>query len=413
MTCSFCNKSVRTNITEAASHKFPSSYMTDDEYHWLVCTACGDIENKATHSLDDEGVCTICNLPISSTPGVVYDISADGPYAEVVGYTGTAKKVKIAEEYNGLHVKVIYEKAFYNNDNITSVVIPDSVTSIGDYAFAYCPNFRSVVIGDSVTSIGDSAFVRCPSLSSVVIGEGVTSVGVWAFYDCTSLSSIVIPDSVTNIGEYAFCSCSNLSSIIMGNSVTSIGNYTFCDCTSLSSIVIPDSVTNIGEYAFYECYSLSSVVIGDSVTRIGDIAFANCYSLSSVVIPDSVTSIGRGAFSGCHSSLCTEYEFGKYVRSGDNPYAVLIEVTNKNMSSYTIHENTKVIAYGVFSDCSRLTEITIPDSVTSISASAFAGCSSLKDVYYTGSEEEWKAISIGRNNYDLTSATKHYNYIPE
>ena len=356
-TCSFCNKVVRTNVTEATSHKFPTNYTIDNEYHWLTCSVCGDIDGKAFHTLDDEGICTICQLPVSSTPGVVYEVSSDGTYAEVIGYEGTATKVKISSEYNGVPVTKIYDSAFVNNKTITSVVIPDSVTSIGSRAFNECRSLTSVVIGDSVTSIGSRAFNECRSLTSVVIGDSVTSIGSRAFNECRSLTSVVIGDSVTNIGEGAF-------------------NY----CISLTSVVIPDSVTSIGDEAFYGCTSLTSVVIGDSVTSIGSYAFGYCRSLTSVVIPDSVTSIGSEAFDSCHSSLYTEYEYGKYVRSGDNPYALLIGTTNENMSSYTIHDDTRVIANYAFSGWSRLSSITIPDGVTSICSTAFYDCTSLTSV---------------------------------
>ena len=153
-----------------------------------------------------------------------------------------------------------------------------------------------------------------------------------------------------------------------------------------TDVVIPptfpdgDRVTSIGYDAFYYCSSLTSIVIPDSVTSIGEWAFCSCSSLTSVVIPDSVTSIGGSAFDGCNSALYTEYEYGKYIGDEDNPYAVLIEVTNKNLSTYTINESTKHIAYGVFSGCQRLTSIEIPDSVTSIGNYAFSSCDSLTSV---------------------------------
>ena len=332
-TCQNCGKVEVCNETPIADHTFASTYTTDNSFHWFKCQFCSAINGKAEHTLDDNGICTACNMVIGATEGILYSISTDGTYAEVIAYTGTATKVRIAEEYNGLPVKVIYQEAF-KNLNITSVVIPDSVTSIGD-----------------------SAFFGCTSLTSVTIGNSVTSIGYDAFYNCTSLTSVTIPDSVT-----------------------SIGNTAFQNCASLTSVTIGDSVTSIGHGAFSGCTSLTSVTIGDSVTSIGDSAFSDCTSLTSVTIGDSVTSIGEGAFDGCNSALYTEYELGKYVGNETNPYAVLIEVTNKNMSTYAIHPDTKVIGGYAFADCSRLTSITIPDGVTSIGGSAFSDCTSLTSV---------------------------------
>ena len=390
MTCPLCDKVVRTNKTEKLDHDYATTYTIDNDYHWYKCNGCNAVDGKELHNLDDAGVCTVCDLPTVSTPGVIYDLSEDKSYAVVVGYTGTATKVKIAEEYNGVLVTMIYNSAFHDNDTITSVVISNSVTSIGDSAFSSCSSLTSVVIGDSVTSIGDFAFADCDSLTSIIIPDSVTSIGDFAFADCDSLTSIVIPNSVTIIGYNAFYGChpsiyneyefgryvgsvdnpylalveitnKNMSAYTIHDDTKVIGESVFEGCSRLSSITIPDSVTSIGGYAFSSCSSLTSVVIGDSVTSIGYRSFFDCSSLTSVVIPDSVTNIGVWAFYGC----------------------------------------------------SGLTSIVIPDSVTSIGAYAFDSCSSLTDVYYTGSEEEWAEISIGDYNYDLTNVTIHYNYIPE
>ena len=187
----------------------------------------------------------------------------------------------------------------FRNQKIESYIIPDSVTSIGDYAFSRCSSLSNIVIPDSVTDIGKCAFYFCSSLSNIVIPDSVTSIGNDAFLRCSSLSNIVISDSVTSIGNGAFLGCSSLSNIVIPDSVTSIGNDAFSDCSSLSSIVIPDSVTDIGNDAFSHCSSLSNIVVPNSVISIGDRAFWDCSFLSNIVIPDSVTNIGNGAFHGC------------------------------------------------------------------------------------------------------------------
>jgi hypothetical protein len=211
-------------------------------------------------------------------------------------------------------VTSIGTRAFENCSRLTSITIPDSVTSIGKNAFKgtkwleeypddmviingiiykYKGKKRNIAIPDGVTSIGDSAFDGCSRLTSITIPDGVTSIGDSAFEVCSRLTSITIPDSVTSIGDSAFDGCSRLTSITIPDSVTSIGNNAFCWCESLTSITIPDSVTSIGNYAFACCSNLTSITIPDSVTSIGYCAFKGCSSLTSITIPNSVTSIGN------------------------------------------------------------------------------------------------------------------------
>ena len=365
---------------------------------------CGD---NLTWSLDtDTGV-----LEISGT-GNMYNWT-DSSHAPWYSNRSIIKTVLI-----GNSVTSIGFCAFYKCISLTSVTIGNSVISIGNSAFEDCTRLKSIEIPDSVTSIGDWAFSDCTSLTSVTIPNSVTSIGDVAFSGCTSLTSVyitdiatwcgisfknyssnplyyaknlylnnklvadlVIPNSVTSIRDGAFSGCTSLTSVTIPDSVTSIGDRVFSGCTSLTSVTIPDSVTSIGSSAFYECTSLASITIPDSVTSIDWYAFEGCISLTSITIPNSVTSICFCAFSGCIS-----------------------------LTSVTIPDSVTSIGDYAFSDCTDLTSVTIPDSVTSIGDGAFSCCYSLKDVYYTGTEDEWNRISIGTDNEYLTNATIHYSY---
>ena len=188
---------------------------------------------------------------------------------------------------------------FSNIAILTSVMIPDSVTTIGNNAFNGCSGLTSVTIPDSVTTIGNSAFMSCTGLTSVTIGNSVTTIGMAAFNNCSSLTSVTIGNSVTTIGDGAFNLCTGLTSIIIPNSVTTIGQGAFYGCSSLTSVTIPSGVTSIVMETFRNCTGLTSVTIPDSVTTIGSGAFVNCTGLTSVTIGNGVTTIGQGAFSGC------------------------------------------------------------------------------------------------------------------
>lgn len=142
---------------------------------------------------------------------------------------------------------------------LTSVTIPDSVTTIGDYAFEECSGLTDVNVGSGVTSIGDGVFGYCTDLTSIVIPDSVTSIGCHAFSHCSSLTSITIPDSVTTIGEGAFSDCTGLTEVHIGSGVTTIGEWAFYKCSGLTSITIPDSVTSIGGSAFQYCSNLNEI----------------------------------------------------------------------------------------------------------------------------------------------------------
>ena len=211
------------------------------------------------------------------------------------------KLLKAPQGLNGNYsvkvgTRIICDDAFSKCSSLTSIVISNSVPSIGDWAFSDCTSLSNIVIPNSVTSIGEGAFSSCTSLSNIVIPDSVTRIGNLAFSNCTSLSNIVISDSVTNIGDDVFYQCSSLTSIVIPNSVTCVGDEAFCNCRSLSNIVIPNSVTSIGVSVFWGCSSLVNMDIPDSVTRIGDWAFVNCSNLSYDLKQELISRFGDELF---------------------------------------------------------------------------------------------------------------------
>ena len=328
-----------------ADHSWATIYSNDKIYHWYACAKCDAVKDRVAHTENEEGVCEICEAVIGSTAGIIYDVSSDGTYAEVIGYEGTAKRVRIADNYNGVPVTNLCDNAFKNTE-IVSVIIPDSVTSIGAGVFYFCDSLTNVVIGDEVTSIGRYAFHSCDSLTSIEVSENNN-----AYKD---IDGDLYSKDGTVLMKYAIGKTA--TEFIIPNGVTTIGSYTFFECRSLVNVVVPDSVTLIENYAFRSCWSLSSVEMGDGVTTIGDYAFSGCKNLISMIIPDSVTLIG-------------DY---------------------------------------VFKNCESLTSVVIGDSVTSIGDYAFDGCRSLTEVYYKGTVSDWENISIGYSNSDLTNATRYY-----
>ena len=260
--------------------------------------------------------------------------------------------------------------AFRDGFGLTSVTIPNSVKNIGNAAFRGCIGLTSITIPDSVTYISDQTFYDCWGLTSVTIPNSVTSVGNNAFYNCksitaldlncenvgnwfgdskTKITTVTLGEKVKSIGESAFSGFTGLTSINIPNSVTSIGESAFYGCTGLTSINIPEGVTSIGESAFYGCTGLTSVTIPNSVTSIGPGVFRGCTGLTSINIPNSVTSIKGSAFRGC-----------------------------TGLTSINIPEGVTSIGWSAFSGCSGLTSITIPSSVTSVDNDAFSGCTNIK-----------------------------------
>lgn len=312
----------------------------------------------------------------------------------------------------------IDNNAFYYNENLTSVTIPNSVINIGETAFAYCTELTSVTIPESVTAIGNGPFAGCiylldinveganPAYTSVdgvlftkdlttlvqhpagrdgayEIPQGVEIIGDYAFDNNLKLESVTISGTVTTIGYRSFFNCPSLTSLTIGESVTTIGYAAFYQARSLTSVTIPNSVITIGERAFYYCDKLSSVTIGESVTSIGAVAFSSCFNLTSVTIPASVTTIGNDPFIACTSLTSI------HVAEANPAYAsvdgvlfskdktTLIMFPAGKEGAYEIPQGVTDISQDAFYYCLSLTSVTIPASVTKIDDYAFGYCSSL------------------------------------
>ena len=346
----------------------------------------------------------------------------------------------------------IGEKAFSNCSSLKNITIPSSITSIGTWAFEYCKGLTGVYITDLTAwcnisfdnyaanplNYAKNLYLNNELVTELVIPNNITSIGKAAFVGCSSLTSITIPNSVTSIGEEAFWYCDNLESItvpsldnislgyllgsldrleslktVIVTGGTTISESAFWYCTCLTSITIPNSVTSIGEEAFVGCSSLTSITIPSSVTSIGKDAFRDCASLTSITIPNSVTSIGSSVFRGCTSLESISIPFAGGTNNGVvvNPSRIVGDVRT-SLKTVIITGGTEINDHA-FKGWSSLESITISDSVTSIGLSAFEDCSSLKNVYYTGTEEQWNRISIDSWNSPLTRATIHYNYTGE
>ena len=322
--------------------------------------------------------------------------------ARVISYSGTPENITISESvwYEGYTFKVTsIDSAFDGCTSLTSVTIPNSVTRIDNKAFYNCTSLTSITIPDSVTTIGSSAFYGCTSLTSVTIGNSVTSIGESAFKNCTSLTSVKIGNNVTSIGSYTFEYCRSLTSVTIPDSVTSIGYSAFCGCTSLTSVTIPNSVTDIGLYAFSDCTSLTSIDYNGTVSQWKSI---KGYGNVSKIIKCTDGIIGNGNTVTIDNLKYKIYDdTASLVGYTDTPENLIIPES-------VLYEGYTVTVTGIgdeaFYNSTSLISVTIPNNVTSIGSSAFSGCTSLKSFNYSGTKSQWKAITIGSDNYYLTHA---------
>lgn len=256
----------------------------------------------------------------------------------------------------------------------TEYTVPSTVTAIGDRAFEYANILTAVTLPNTVNSIGSYAFVECHGLTSFEIPKGVTSISDGAFKYCTHLTSINLPDGITGIAASTFYGCTALADVVLPKSLTSIGESAFCFCSGLTSMDIPNQVATIGKEAFRDCNKLASVTLPKNLSSIGEGAFKWCESLTSAVIPEGVTTISNSLFSGC-SKLTSVTIKGEVTSIGEGAFG-----SCKLLTDFDIPATVTTIGSGAFSYCTGLSSIIIPDSVKTIEMRTFYECKGLVSV---------------------------------
>lgn len=299
------------------------------------------------------------------TAGTTYP--SDNDYYPYNGYTKPTGAITIPDsiEHDGVTYPVtrIGSNSFDECSNITSILLPNTITEIGTTSFSKT-GIDTMIVPNSVQQIGLGAFYHCPNLTYVCIPPSVQSMGNGVFQDCSSLSTVLFNARNCTFSTYsastyrgvtfrkAFDTCINLTTVIFGDSVETIPYAIFYECSSLTNVTIPSTVNSIGMYAFLGCESLTSIILPDSITTIPDGLFYNCSTLTNVIIPNAVSSIGNSAFRNCTS-----------------------------LHNIDLPNNLIIIGNSAFEGCTLLDSVVIPVMVDSIGESAFASCTGLHDIF--------------------------------
>lgn len=315
-----------------------------------------------------------------------------------------------------------------NGVAITDIVLPDyidgyPVTKIGDNAFENCENLTGITLGQNVVSVGNSAFRNCKSLEKIKFNENLISIGEYSFYSCKNLKSAPLPNSLCALGKYAFAyctsikatptytlkdtqltsiddftfyGCSNISQVRLPDSLLSIGNSSFAECTSLStSINFPDSLTKIGEYAFSNSPIKGTLYLTQKITHIGDYAFLNCQLSTIYIRSENLNYIGKNAFECSTLKSITgntdNYSTSDGVLFNKDKSVLLKYPSGKTNYFYAIPDSVKTISDSAFKNCPNLKTLKIPDNIEKIDNGNITDCTNIEKILYSNSKEQWNS----------------------
>ena len=365
----------------------------------------------------------------------------------VIGYRAFFECVNIKNIRIPDNVKKIEGSAFYGCTGLTAIAIPDSTTSLGDYVFADCTNLSDIALGNGIYNIGHSAFAGCSGLTDITIPSSVVNIEGAAFSEC-SFTNVEIPEGVKSIGSGVFAHCNKLTSVTIPASVTSIIGGLFVGCSNIIDIycpdfakwceiefssstlnnrvnlylngqlvagdtVIPNGVTKIGDFAFSDYRALTSVTVPDSVTSIGRFAFGNCSALTSVTVGSGVEEIGNSAFDGC-SNLSGVFigdvakwcavKFGN-VTSNPLCYAGKLYLNSELVTDLVIPDSVTSIGGYTFYNCSALTSVTIGSGVEKIGTETFGNSRNLTNIYCKPTTPPTLGLNVF---YNISTSAKIY-----
>ncbi len=391
----------------------------------------------------------------TSLDGVLYD----GTMTKIIKYPPCRENDSFVLPET---VETIETDAFTDCENLKSIVLPDSLMYINQYAFSYsglekvtipenvknlswgafrgCSKLKEfIMLSENETEIDGEIFSNCTSLTDISLPDNVAKIGSWAFAGCTSLKTFAVPDHIKVIDYGAFGGCTGLESVYLPESLTALASELFQHCTGLTYVYIPEGVTRIGDRAFENCEKLRQINIPAETTYIGAYAFSGCASLVNLKIPATVETLYPTAFNGCKSlgdfsidKNNQSYCFENGVIFTKDKTTLIRCLENTPFSEYAVPHEVTVIGEGAFrgcadiqtvklspylitiktlafADCGQLAEIIVPATLSWVQYGAFDGCENLKKVYYGGSLSDWMDITVASYNNDLIYATKIYN----